>query len=100
MKIFLLICVFCAFFTNTVDATDAVIESQLEALDLSAFIEEGENYTKEIFPDIDVNELLNSALTGAIDNKLLYSGVLSILGEEIVSAVALMRKCIDSNSST
>jgi len=100
VKKFLLICVLCIFFTNTIYATDAVIESQLEALDLSAFIKEGESYTKEIFPDIDINELLNSALKGEIDNKYLYSGILSILGKEVMSSITLMRKYIDNSCCT
>ena len=82
MKIFILICIICSFFTTTSYATDVVIESQLYALDLSAFIQEGENYAKEIFPDVEVNELLHSALKGEIDNKALYSGILSIFGKE------------------
>lgn len=92
MKIFILIYVICSFFTTTTYATDAVIESQLEVLDLSAFIKEGESYTKEIFPDIDVNELLNSALKGEIDNKAIYSSILSIFSKEIISSITLMRK--------
>lgn len=100
MKIFILFCIICSFFTNTSYATDVVIESQLDALDLSSFIHEGEIYTKEIFPDIDVNELLNSALKGEIDNKSLYSGILSILGKEVMSSITLMRKYIDNSCCT
>ena len=100
MKIFILFCIICSFFTNTSYATDVVIESQLDALDLSSFIHEGEIYTKEIFPDIDVNELLNSALKGEIDNKSLYSGILSILGKEVMNSISLMRKYIDNSCCT
>lgn len=100
MKIFILFCIICSFFTNTSYATDAVIESQLDALDLSAFIKEGENYTKEIFPEIDVNELLNSALKGEIENESIYSGILSILGKEAISSITLMRKHIDNSYCT
>jgi len=100
LKIFILFCIICSFFTNTSYATDVVIESQLDALDLSSFIHEGEIYTKEIFPDIDVNELLNSALKGEIDNKSLYSGILSILGKEVMSSITLMRKYTNNSCCT
>ncbi len=100
MKIVVSIFIILITCLNTSYATDAVIESQLNALDLSAFIKEGENYTKEIFPDIDVNKLLNSALKGEIDNKSIYSGILSILGKEVMSSITLMRKYFNNSSCT
>ena len=71
-------------------ATDEIISSQMEALNLSSFIDEGEEYTKEIFPDMDLNNLLNSAIRGEVDNKQIYSGILLIFGDEIVSAISLL----------
>ena len=71
-------------------STDEIITSQMDALNLSLFINEGEKYTEEIFPGIDLNNLLNSAIRGEIDNKQIYSGVLSIFGDEIVSAISLL----------
>lgn len=71
-------------------ATDAIISSQMEALNLSSFIKEGENYTEEIFPDINLNDFLNSAVRGEIDNKIIVRGILSVFGDEIVSAISLL----------
>ena len=71
-------------------ATDEIISSQMETLNLSSFIKEGEKYTEEIFPDIDLSNLLNSAIRGEIDNKQMYSGILSVFGDEIVSAISLL----------
>lgn len=71
-------------------ATDAIISSQMEALNLSSFIKEGENYTKEIFPDVDFNDFFNLALRGEIDNKIIAKGILSVFGDEIVSAISLL----------
>ncbi len=71
-------------------ATDAIISSQMEALDLSSFIKEGENYTQDIYPDIDFNDFLNSAIRGEIDNKVIAKGILSVFGDEIVSAISLL----------
>ena len=71
-------------------ATDEIIASQMEVLNLSSFIDEGEKYTEDIFPDIDLNNLLNSAIKGEINNKQIYTGILSIFGEEIVSAISLL----------
>ena len=71
-------------------ATDAIIESQLEALNLSSFIQEGEKYTKEIFKDIDMENFFRSAITGKIDTKTMYSTFLCILGDEIVASITIL----------
>ena len=71
-------------------STDEIISSQMDALNLSSFINEGEKYTKGIFPDIDLNNLLHSAIRGEINNKQMYSGILSIFADEILLAISLL----------
>lgn len=63
MKILICICIIFCLSNNTVYATDSIIEAQIQALDLSSFIREGQDYTKEVFPDINVDNLLTSALS-------------------------------------
>ena len=75
---------------SNIYSTDEIISSQMEALNLSSFIDEGEKYTEDIFPDIDLNTLLNSAIRGEINNQQIYKGILSIFGDEIVSAISLL----------
>lgn len=77
-------------FSSTVKATDAIIESQLDALNLSSFIKEGEKYTKNIFKDINMEEVLRSAISGDINAKNMNSSILGLLGDEIVSSVTIM----------
>lgn len=77
-------------FPGLVYATDVIIDSQLDALNLSAFIEEGEKYTKDIFEDVDIGELLESAITGKVNTKTIYSNILGLLGEEIVSSITII----------
>ena len=77
-------------FPGLVYATDAIIDSQLDALNLSAFIEEGEKYTKDIFEDVDIGGLLESAITGKVNTKTIYSNILGLLGEEIVSSITII----------
>lgn len=77
-------------FSGKVQATDAIIESQLDALNLSSFIEEGEKYTKDIFQDVDMEEILKSAISGDINTKSMYSTILGLLGDEIVSSVTII----------
>ena len=86
----IIIFIIILLFPSVVQATDAIIESQLDALNLSSFIQEGQKYTKDIFKDVDIGELLESAITGKINTKTIYSNVLSLLGEEIVSSITII----------
>lgn len=70
--------------------TEEIISSQKEALNLTTFIKEGENYTKDVFPDMDLNEFLNSAIKGEIDNKSILNGILSLFGDEILTSISLL----------
>lgn len=76
--------------SGTVQATDAIIESQLDALNLSSFIEAGEKYTKDIFEDVDINELLKSAVSGNVTTKTIYTSILALLGKEIASSITII----------
>lgn len=89
-KIIILFILIYIFIIPKTYATDEIISSQMEALNLSSFIDEGEKYTEDIFPDMDLNDLLNSAIKGEVDNKGIYKGILSILGDEIVSSISLL----------
>lgn len=81
-------------------ATEEIIKEQMEALNISSFINEGEKYTKEIFPDIEISELLSDALTGNIDNEGLYKSILTLLGNEVKNTLTLLRWNFSSNSYT
>lgn len=75
---------------NMVQATNEIIDSQLEALNLSLFIQEGERYTKDSFDGLNINEMLNSAIKGEINTKTIYSNILKILGDEITSSITIL----------
>lgn len=89
-KIIILFIIIHIFIIPTSFATDEIISSQMEALNLSSFINEGEKYTEDIFPDMNLDTLLNSAIRGEINNQQIYKGILSIFGDEIVSAISLL----------
>ncbi len=71
-------------------ATEEIISSQMDALNISSFIKEGEIYTKDVFPDMDLNNFLNSAIKGEIDNKSILENILSLFGGEILNAISLL----------
>lgn len=72
-------------FAEEID-TDEIIYSQKESINIGKFIEESKKYTKDVFDDIDFNELLNNAITGNIDNEELGKGILKTLGKETIKS--------------
>ena len=53
-----------------------------------------EKYTKEVFPDISLNDFLSSAIKGEIDNKGLLKQIISLFGDEIVDVIYLLGSII------
>lgn len=75
-------------------ATDEIISSQMDALNISAFIKEGEKYTKEVFPEVSLNDFLSSAIKGEIDNEGLFKQIILLFGDEIVETIYLLGSII------
>ena len=71
-------------------ATTEIIQEQMSILNISDFIDKSEAYTEEAFPNLDVNDLLNSAISGKINNKTIYSSILSLFGKEVISAIRVL----------
>lgn len=71
-------------------ATEQIINDELDTLNISSFVTEGEKYTKEVFPEINVKELINKSITGEVDNSTLYKGVFKILGKELVKNITVI----------
>ena len=87
--------VFIAFlfiiaFTFPCFASNELINSQAESLGISSFIKEANKYTENYEGDIDTKELLNSAITGKIENEKLFQGLINILGKEVISCIQII----------
>lgn len=67
-----------------------IINSQKNSLNISNFISESENYTTDFLKEVDLNNLLNSAITGNIDNNQLIKNAWTILGKEVANAVTTL----------
>ena len=84
---FIIIITIIIFDTSNVYAenlTTKMIQEEQENFGISNFIQETEKYTNEFFEDINISNIINSAITGKIDNKSLLNKILSIFGEETV----------------
>lgn len=71
-------------------ATDEIVQDQMEALNLGTFISEGEKYTKETVPELNIQELISQSLSGQVNNSILYKALLSLLGEEVVTNITML----------
>lgn len=87
-KIILLLIIFISIIAKTNisccgDVDESTIESQQESFGINSFIENSKKYTGEFFEDIDIGEILSSAIKGEIDNSTIYKKILSLLGTEV-----------------
>lgn len=72
---------------NTVQIDENEISNQEEIFGISSFIQNSKQYTGEFFEDIDISDILNSAIKGEIDNSNIYKKILSKLGNEVQNGV-------------
>ena len=89
-KIIILFILINIFILPNSYATEEIIASQMEVLNISSFIKEGQAYTEDVFPDMDLNEFLNSAINGKIDNKGMLNSIMYLFGDELISAISLL----------
>lgn len=75
-------------------SSDDIISSQKASLDIPKFISEAKKYTVDVFKDTDYNELLNSAISGNIDNKGLATSILNIIGKETLGSIRVIGSII------
>ena len=86
-KIILIIVIAIIFIPKTVKAEDNTIATQKETFGINSFIENSKQYTGEFFTDADISEILNSAISGKVDNSKIYKKILNILGTEVQTGI-------------
>ena len=86
-KIILIIIIAIILIPKTVKAEDNTIETQKETFGINSFIENSKQYTGEFFADADISEILNSAISGKVDNSKIYKKILNILGTEVQTGI-------------
>lgn len=72
---------------NTVQIDENEISNQEEIFGISSFIQNSKQYTGNFFDDIDIGEILNSAIKGEIDNTTIYKKILNKLGNEVETGI-------------
>ncbi len=89
----IIVCSLIIFFINcfyTSNATNnmEIIESQKDTLNISSFIKDANDYTKDVFSDMEVGDILNSAITGKVENEKIIRNIWKLFGKEIVNSIA------------
>lgn len=69
---------------------EETLEEQQEEFGISEFIEEANTYSGEFFEDINMNEILNNAIKGEVDNQTLFKKVLGLIGGELIDGLSVL----------
>lgn len=67
--------------------SEEILENQQESFGISSFIEKSKKYSNDIFENIDISKIFNSAIKGDVDNKFLYKQITKIIGKEVQSSL-------------
>ena len=90
MKRIILIFLIVLTIPKTVQATNKIIESEMDTLNLSSFVQEGKKYTKDVYENVNIEDMLKSAVSGKIQTKQIYQSIINILGKEISSSITII----------
>lgn len=84
----IIVMVLIVFLSNSSYANDnQTITEQQEEFKIQDFIKNAEKFTGKFFEDIDINEILNDAIKGEVDNSTLLKKILNILGKEVTTNI-------------
>jgi len=101
LRAFLIIIILYSFIYPIYASETEVLESQKENLNISDFINKAKDYTKDTFgDDVKMDEILESALTGKINNNSIYKSVINLFGKEVKNSLKTFRCYFGSNSDT
>ncbi len=68
----------------------SVLEEQQSEFGIQKFIQNSKEYTDDFFEDIDMNNILEDAIQGNIDNSTLLKKILNLCGKEVTSTIKII----------
>lgn len=77
-------------------STEEILKNQSDSLGISSFIYEANKYKSDDL-DLDIQELITSAIKGKIDNKTIGQKVMSILFSQVKDAITSIRQYFDNS---
>ncbi len=77
------------FFISPIsNGTSELIDSQKENFGISAFLEKSKEYTKNSFPDLDLNSVFDSGIQGKLNISGFWGFIVELFGEELKSGIS------------
>lgn len=70
-----------------IDVNNEQLEEQQSEFGIKDFIKSSQEYGGDFFEDIDIEEILNNAIQGKVDNSTLFKKITNIFGKEIISSL-------------
>lgn len=68
-------------------ANDETLETQRKELGINEFIKNAKEYSGNFFEGIDINDLLNSAIKGKVDNTTIFKRIFNLFGQEVTNGL-------------
>ena len=105
-KILLFFLIFISIMTKTfstdvnMDTEDEILNNQKESFGISGFISQAEKYSKDNFEGLNMDQILNSAISGNVDNNSIFNKIINLFAKEIKSMLKILRHYINNNCYT
>ena len=80
--------------SNTTYNTNEIIETQKDTLNIADFLKETQEYTKDVMPGVNLNDILTAAMTGTVDNVKLIHVFFIVFGKELVNSLTIITSII------
>ena len=85
--IFIIFTIYPISYVRAENLTQQMIKEEQDTFGISDFVKETDKYTNDFFDDINVSDVLNSAINGKVDNSNILKKILNLFGKEIVSSL-------------
>lgn len=85
-NIIILVCFIIFVFTlmkPTYCTNQNTLEEQEQEFKISEFLEKSKQYSNEFFEDTEIQDLLNNAIKGEVDNSTIFRKIINLFGKEI-----------------
>lgn len=85
--LFIIFTIYPISYVRAENLTQQMIKEEQNTFGISDFVKETNKYTNDFFDDLNVSDVLNSAINGKVDNSNIFKKILNLFGKEIVSSL-------------
>ncbi len=87
IAIIFILCISLMTKVQAADITAEIINDTQENFGINEFLKETDKYTGEFFEETNAADMLNSAISGKVDNNTIIKKILNIFGKEILKTI-------------